>query len=589
MASEAPKQRIGELLKELKVVDEEQLSLALEEQQRTKERLGSVLVKMGFLTAEDLDYLLARQYDVAFISLEQYRLDPDVVRLIPEKYCREHKVIAVQRNRNLLTVAMADPRDIVTVNELAFITGMKVAPVVSAEISILKALDSYYRVEEPEPRELDWEAELAASDEVEIEILRREDEEPADIEDIISSSQEAPIVRLVNLVLLAALDQNASHVHIEPFLESLRVRLRVDGQLKPLVSPPKKYQINIVNRLKILSGLDITKHHVPQENYFQVRSRGRFVDVKVATFPTRYGESAVLSLHQQYRKTLELETLGLEPEDLRLLKELATAPRGFLLVVGPNNSGKTSTLYALLHYLNTPERSIYTFESPIKNLIEGIFQGQPNEKAGLTYTEGVRAILAQDPDVMMLGEMNYAKPVEYALQASLSRTLVLGRLNYNDAAGALLHLADMGIPPFLISQAVTAVLSQRLVRRACPHCAESYLPPPKIAEEIRPVVGEEEVTFSRGKGCRECGLTGYLGQVGIFELALLNEEVRQAVLERAPRDRIRAAMLRRGTVPLYRNALKKVVRGETTYEEILQIADTERAHGDPGGGVHAEH
>ena len=575
MVEDVSKQKIGELLKELKVVDDQQLALALEEQKQTKERLGSLLIKMGFLTPEDLDYLLARQFNVAFISLEQYRIDSEVVHLIPEKYCREHKVVAVQRNNKLLTVAMANPHDIVVVNELSFITGMKIAPVISAEISIIKALDTYYKKTEPEVKDLDWEAELAATDEVDIEIFRREDEELTNIEDIISSSEEAPIVRLVNLILMASLDKNASHVHVEPFMESLRIRLRVGGLLSQLITPPRKYHINIVNRLKILSSLDITKHHIAQENYFQVRSRGRFVDVKVSTFPTRYGESAVLSLHKQFQKALNMESLGMSPDVLQEFKKLIYLKRGFLLIVGPNNSGKTSTLYTALSHLNTSDRSIYTFENPIKNLIEGIFQGQPNEKAGFTYTDGVRSLLAQDPDVMMLGDMNFAKPIEHSLQASLSRTFAMGRLNYNDTAGAILHIMDMGIPPFLISQAITAVLSQRLVRRICPSCSEGYLPPKKILEEIKPLTDSEEVTFYRGKGCKDCGLTGYHGNIGIFELTLLNEEVRQLILDRASRKEIRDAILTKGTVSLYQDAIQKVVQGETTYEEILNIADLE--------------
>jgi type IV pilus assembly protein PilB len=349
-----PKTQIGQLLKELKVVDDDQLSLALEEQQRTKERLGSVLIKMGFLTSEDLDYLLARQYNVPFISLEQYRIDPNVAQLIPEKYCREHKVIAVQRNNKLLSVAMANPRDIVVVNELSFITGLKIAPVVSAEISILRTIDTVFHKEEGEEKVLDWEAELAAKEEVDIEIIRSE-EEPTNIEDVISSSEEAPIVRLVNLVLLAALDKKASHVHVEPLMDTLQIRLRIDGALTELTSPSKKHHINIINRLKILSTLDITKHNIPQENYFQVRSKGRFVDVKVSTFPTRYGESMVLSLHAQYQKTLDLESLGMHKDALTEYKRLVAARRGFVLVVGPNNSGKTSTIYSTLNYINLPE------------------------------------------------------------------------------------------------------------------------------------------------------------------------------------------------------------------------------------------
>ncbi len=574
MSEKASKQQIGQLLRELKVVDDEQLSLALEEQKRTRERLGSVLIKMGFLTSEDLDYLLARQYNVPFISLEQYRIDPNVSQLIPEKYCREHKVIAVQQNNKLLSVAMANPRDIVVVNELSFITGLKIAPVVSAEISILRTIDAMFMQEETEDKVLDWEAELAAKEEVDIEIIRSE-EELANIEDIISSSEEAPIVRLVNLVLLAALDKQASHVHIEPMMETLRIRLRIDGVLTELTSPTKKHHINVINRLKILSVLDITKHNIPQENYFQVRSKGRFVDVKVSTFPTRYGESMVLSLHAQYQKTLDLESLGMNNDVLQDYKRLVTSKRGFVLIVGPNNSGKTSTIYSTLNYLNTPERSIYTFEDPIKNLIEGIFQGQPNEKAEFSYIEGVRSILAQDPDVMMLGDMNHAKAIEHSLQASLSRTMVLGRLNYNDAAGAILHLLDMGIPPFLISQATTAVLSQRLVRRVCPNCSESYIPPKKIIDDVRSYVESEEVTFYRGSGCRDCGQTGYLGMVGVFELVLLNEEIRQMILERGTRNEINEAIRQKGTVTLYQDALQKVIRGLTTYEEILNIADLE--------------
>ncbi len=576
MSRDTAKPQIGQLLKDLQVVDEEQLVLALEEQKRTKERLGSVMIKMGFLTSEDLDYLLARQHNVPFISLEQYRLDPEIVALVPEEYCRKHKVIGVQRNKNLLTVAMANPHDIVAVNELSFITGLRIAPVVSAEISIAKALDIFYRKEaEDKGKELDWEAELTAKEEVDIEIIQSEEDEFKNIEDVITSSEEAPVIRLVNLALLAALDKQASHIHIEPLMDSLRVRLRIDGILEELTTPPKRYHINIINRLKILSALDITKHNIPQESYFQIRSKGRFVDVKVSTFPTRHGESMVLSLHKQYQQALDLDSLGLSPAVLQEYKTLISGKRGFILFVGPNNSGKTSTIYASLHYLNRRDKSIYTFENPIKNLIEGIFQGQPNEKAKLFYDEGVRAILAQDPDVMMVGDMNHEKAVEYALQSSLSRTLVLGRLNYNDAAGALLHLADMGIPPFLVSQAVTAVLSQRLVRRICPSCSDSYIPPKKILDDMKGFTDSGEVTFFRGSGCKECGQTGYQGVAGIFELTTLNEEIRQLILDRASRHEINGAMRRKEAVTLYQDALTRVVQGVTTYEEILNIADLE--------------
>ncbi len=562
------KKKIGQLLTEFRIISTEQLDEAIAEQRKSGEKLGTILIKKGYVTVEDLEYLLSRQFAVPSINLLKYEVPRDVVGLVPEKFMKRNFVVPVERDDKTLTVAMASPHDYRVIDELRFMTGLRIAPVVSSVYGIKQKLRQLF------PTSGKWEDALDLKAQRELEIITSQQAEAREqnLEEALESASEAPIVKIVNSVLLAALDKKATHVHIVPTENRLEVKLRVNGVLDTLVTPPPEYAQNIVNRLKILGGMDILERRLPQEGYFRVRSEDQFFDIEVATFPVRNGEQVVLTFQQPFSKEeLRLENLGMAPEMLDRYREVIAAERGLILVVGPPDSGKTSTIYATLNALKSPSRATFTYENPIKNRLADINQAEPNERAGMTYAQGLRALVRQDIDYLMVGEVPNRDVLETVVETSLGKTLVLARVVFNSTVGVIPRILEQGIPPFMLYSALAAVLGQRLVRRLCPECLESFEPPEPVREELRQATGRTNPHLYRAVGCRKCAMTGYRGRIGVFELLIPDDRVRQLILAGGPQEPLERAVRSNGFRTLIEDGLTKAVDGMTTYEEVRGI------------------
>ncbi|NOY38716.1 MAG: Flp pilus assembly complex ATPase component [Nitrospirae bacterium] len=561
------KQKIGELLVDLNILTQEDLDKALEEQKHTGERLGATLLRLELLSEEDLDYLLGRQLDIPSINLENYNPSPELLATIPEKVIKKYQVLPISVDGKSLTVATASPRDLIRMDDLSYITGFKIAPVVTSITSLERKIEELFK------KPISWEESLKVNETEDLEIIKGDTgivEE--DLEDALESAEEAPVIKLVNAVILAAIEQEATHIHIEPREDSYEIYLRIDGKLKLLVNPPANLQYNVINRLKILSSIDILKRFIPAEGFFRAKSKGQYYDIDAATIPSLHGERMVLTFQQPFSKEeLQLEKLGFTPETLDNFKSLLSSPRGFILVTGPSDSGKSSTIYAALNHLKSPEKSIFTFERTIKNKLSGINQGQPNEKFGYSYEKGLQSLLRQDMDVLMAGEMMTREAVVSALHASLSKTLVLGRFLCNDTIGAISLIMDMDVPPFMLFSSLTAVLGQRLIRRLCQECIEDYEPPAELADEIHDLTGTQRPRLFRSHGCPSCGLTGYNHRIALFELLIPSKELREAILAKAQPNELKEIAGRQQYRTFRQDGLIKAAEGLTSYEEVVRV------------------
>jgi type IV pilus assembly protein PilB len=561
------KQKIGELLLELNIINQKDLNSALEEQKVTGDRLGTVLLRMDILSEEDLEQLLGKQLNVPSINLESYSPDPSLLELIPEKTIRKYVVLPVSLEDKTLTIATASPNDLALLDDLTYTTGYKIAPVVTT-ISSLN-----HKIQEMFDKPVSWEDALKVEEQGDLEIMQSDrDILEEDLEQALQSAEETLVVKLVNAVILAAISKGATHIHLDPKEDSFEIYLRIDGKLKLLVKPPANLQLNVLNRIKILGSIDILKRLVPCEGYFRALSAGNYYDIDIATIPSSFGERMVLTFQQPFSKEeLKLEKLGFTPETLSSFQKLLDNPRGFILVTGSSDSGKSSTIYAALNHLKSPEKSIFTFERTIKNKLIGINQGEPNDKAGYSYEKGLQFLIRQDVDVLMVGELLTREAVISTLLASLSKTLVLGRFLSNDTVGAISMLMDMDVPPFMLFSSLTAILGQRLIRRLCQECIEDYDPPGDLAEEIHSLTGKEHPRLFRAKGCPACGSTGYNNRIGLFELIIPTRELRDAIFAKAPLNELKELAEKSMYHTFRQDGLIKAVEGLTSYEEIVRV------------------
>jgi len=466
-----------------------------------------------------------------------------------------------------LTLAMANPHDYRVIDELRFMTGHRIAPVVSSVYGIKKKIRDLF------PASGKWEEALDLKTQRELEIITPQFQmREENLEEVLESASDAPIVKIVNSVILAALDRKATHVHVVPREDAVEIKLRVNGVLDTLVTPPKEYTQNLVNRLKILGGMDILQRRVPLAGYFRARSEDQFYDIDVGTFPVLNGEQVVLTFQQPFSKEeLRLENLGMTSEMLEAYRSVLKAQRGLILFIGPPDSGKTSTIYATLNELKSPEKSTFTYENPIKNRLTDINQAEPNERAGLSYVQGLKSLVKQDIDYLMVGEVTGSEVLETAVETALGKTLVLARMVFNNTVGTIPRVLEQGIPPFMLYSALTGIVGQRLVRRLCADCLESFGPPEPVKEELRALTGKENPHLYRAIGCRRCRMTGYRGRIGVFELLIPDDQVRNLVLSRAPQGEIEKALYSNGFRTLVQDGLTKAVEGMTTYEEVRAI------------------
>jgi len=566
------KKLLGEILVEKKFISKEHLALAISEQKKSGVRLGQVLLKLGFITEKQLALALSQQLNIPLIDLDTEPVDKEALELVKEDVVLKYKIIPLKVENNTLKVAMADPLDVYAIDELGKQTGCKIETVISYERQIVQAIDKYYGHYDAVSKII---SDITQQTELETQEVKFE-EEKQDITAIAEAAQQAPIVNLVNTVIATGVKLHVSDIHIEPQLDHVRVRYRVDGILQEGSKLPKETELAIVSRIKIMSRLDIAERRIPQDGRIRVKIGSDDIDMRVATLPTLHGEKVVMRIMDMSHVYVDLAKLGFQPTTLKRLEGLITRPHGIILVTGPTGCGKTSTLYASLNKINSVEKNIITIEDPIEFPLKGVNQVQINPKAGLTFASGLRAFLRQDPNIIMVGEIRDLETSEIAVHAALTGHLVFSTLHTNDAPGALTRLVDMGVEPFLVSSSVLAVIAQRLVRLICQDCKEQYQPSSALLKELGISLEKgADAKFYRGKGCLSCRQTGYSGRMAIFELMTVNEEMAELIIAKASVRDIRRAAVKAGMQSLREDGFKKAFDGFTTAEEILRVTQEE--------------
>ncbi len=561
------RKRIGEVLIDQGLITEDQLQLGLEEQKKTRLQLGKCLVQLGYISDNKLVDVLSAQLDVQHVVLENFNFNRTLVGLIPEDMARRYKAIALFEKDGVLTIAMADPTNLRTIDHLKFKTGKEIDAVIASEKSIVAAIDKNYSTSVEQMSEL-----LGAVHVDELDVVKHDEEEDADR---LTDEEGKQIVKLVNLIIIQAVNENASDIHIEPMDNFVRLRYRIDGELQERNPVPLQLRAQITSRMKIMAGMDIAEKRRPQDGHIEIRHQGRNIDLRVSTFPvmTRnrgVNEKMVLRIIDQAANQLTLDQLGFLPAMLKQFDDLVRQSDGIVLVTGPTGSGKSSTLYAALGRVNLyyeNKKNIVTMEDPVEFVLEGINQGQINVKAGFNYDDGMRSILRQDPDIVMVGEMRDKQTCEMAIQAALTGHMVYSTLHTNDSASAFTRLLDMGIEPFLISSTVRGVLAQRLIRRICSKCREPHREDPDV---LRDLGLRSDITLYKGKGCRNCNNSGYRGRTGMFELLTPDSTVKKMILEHRSSDEIKDYCVAKGGFDtLRKDGLRKAADGITTIEQVL--------------------
>ncbi|MDP8296685.1 MAG: type II secretion system ATPase GspE [Candidatus Orphnella occulta] len=559
------KKSLGESLVEEGIITSEQLKQAKLEEKRSGKRLRKVIVKMGLMTEEDLVFFLSNKLGLPRIELAGYLIDSKTIELVPENLARKHELVPLFKIGNRLTCAMVDPWNVFALDEIRMKTSMVVEPAVATETEIKKALDEHYGAKGT------MEEVIKSIDE---EKLGVKDGKEIDLKKLQGVAEEPVVIKLVNLIIMKAVHEDASDIHIEPEEDTLKTRFRVDGVLHEVSSPPKHLQSAIISRIKIMANLDIAERRAPQDGRLTLKMEGREIDIRVSCMPTIYGENVVLRILDVSSALLSFTDTGFSKEMLGKYEKLIFHPHGMILVTGPTGCGKTTTLYVSLDKINTVEKNIITIEDPVEYKLSGIRQMQVNPKVDLTFANGLRSILRQDPDMIMVGEIRDFETAEIAIQAALTGHLVFSTLHTNDAAGALTRMMDMGVEPFLISSSVIGVLAQRLVRTICKNCKEEYTPTQETLRDIG-LVSESRIKFYRGKGCLKCMNTGYKGRIGIFELMLMDEDIRKLTIAKASHDEIRNHAISSGMISLKQDGIRKVKQGLTTVEEMLRVTQEE--------------
>jgi type IV pilus assembly protein PilB len=546
---------LGEILLDEGLISEEQLKAGLEKQKREKGlKIGEALVALGVVNEEDVAKAIWQQRKIPYVDLDSYVLDPNVIELVPEKVARAYTALPLFKIGNALTVAMADPLNLIAVDDLRSKTGCEIEPVISTEGKITRCLDHYYRMDESISQLIQ-------------DVADRDDgkKEAADI-------SEAPMIKLANLIIQQAVRDGASDVHIEPGEKEVSVRYRIDGVLQEIKKLPKSLHEAIASRFKVWGEIDIAKKRTAQDGRFFINADSKQIEVRLSTFPTIYGENLVMRILDPTATILDLKSLGLPSAIFDSYMKLLKLPEGMVLVTGPTGSGKTTTLYASLRTISDPSLNIITIEDPVEYRLKEIRQTQVNPQAGVTFASGLRAILRQDPDVIMVGEIRDLETAQMAARAALTGHLVFSTLHTNDAPGAVTRLVDIGVEPFLISSGVAGVLAQRLARTICSSCKEPFVPPTEILEQFGIAKKAKGRKFYRGRGCQACRFSGYRGRIGIYELLLISDTLRDLINEKRSATEVRKAALKSGDLrTLFRDGLEKAAKGITTFEEVSRI------------------
>jgi type IV pilus assembly protein PilB len=560
--------RLGELLVSETLITREQLTEALTYQREHGGRLGTCLLKLSFVSEESLTGCLSRQYGVASVNLNYYEPDAAIIKLIPREVANKYQVVPLRREGSTLHVAIGEPNNVVVLDELKFITGLTIEPLVAAEMQLRLAVDKAYGTSHeaglkrvnPKIGNGDSDVEVMSKEEVNVQSLKRE-------------SEEAPIVRLANLILMDSVKRGASDIHIEPYERELRVRFRVDGVLQTVMSPPLKLKDALTSRIKIMSGLDISEKRLPQDGRMRMKLPGKSkeLDFRVASLPTLWGEKVVMRLLDGENPRFDMRKLGFEAESLRMFEDAIEKPCGLVLVTGPTGSGKTNTLYSAISQLNKPDTNIMTAEDPVEFNLTGINQVNMRDQIGLNFAAALRSILRQDPNIILLGEIRDFETAEIAIQAALTGHLVLSTLHTSDTPATVSRLVNMGVEPFLVAASVSLICAQRLVRRICKDCKVEINMPPQALVNIGFTPDEAEaLKICKGNGCATCNNSGYKGRVGLFEVMKMTDELREAVILGSTANELKRKAIAGGMISLRRSGLFKVKDGVTSIEEVLR-------------------
>lgn len=563
------KQKLGDILLQAGYITEKQLEECLAEQKTSGKRLGTILVQKGYVTEQSLIEVLEFQLGVPHVILAKRQIAPDIVKSVPEHVARKYKVFPVEKRGNKLTIGMLDPTDVFALDDIRILLGCEIQPVIVTEEDLNQALGQYYgrgMVED-------------VMKEVNIE-LEEEQEEDISAAELKAMIEDAPIVKLVNLIIAQAVGERASDIHIEPTEKEVIVRYRIDGHLRKMMTSPKNTQAAIISRLKIMSQMDIAEKRIPQDGRIQMKVENQAIDIRVSSIPTVFGEKIVMRLLFKNTALANIETLGFLPESLAKFRSVYSHPHGIILVTGPTGSGKSTTLSSVLNELNDPDVNIMTVEDPVEYQIPGVNQVQVNNKAGLTFAGALRSFLRQDPDIIMVGEIRDNETARIATQAALTGHLVLSTLHTNDAPSSITRIIDMGIEPFLVASTVAGIIAQRLVRGLCKECKEEYQidendPLYSIVKKTLPELPDGPVKAYRGRGCRQCNNTGYAKRLAIHEVLVISPELRSLISKNVSSDVLKQGAIKTaGMNTLLKDGLVKALSGKTSVEEIVRAAYT---------------
>ena len=603
--------KLGDLLLKAKLITQDQLEAALKLQREEGGKLGEALVRVGAVSESDITETLSQQFGVPSIDLASFAIDPNVIKIVPGEVARKYGVLPVNKTGATLTIAMGDPTNVFAMDDIKFMTGYNVEPVVASEVALRKAIDKHYGTPRsvvlkekaksggafvPEANLDDVMASSALTiddmagvglgelnmDEItgidtgaDVDVLKQDEGEEIDLSDLTKSTESAPIIKVSNLILIEALKAGASDIHVEPYEKEFRVRFRIDGVLHNIMALPMRTRDPLISRLKIMAKLDISEKRLPQDGRIKIRlrveERSRDLDLRVSTVPTQFGEKVVMRLLDKTKLQLDMTQLGFEQEALRRFKDAIDRPYGIVLVTGPTGSGKTNTLYSAIAPLNDPTVNIMTAEDPIEFNLAGINQVQMKEQIGLTFASALRSFLRQDPDIILVGEIRDFETAEIAVKAALTGHLVLSTLHTNDAPSTINRLMNMGIEPFLVATSINAICAQRLVRRICSSCVEEVETPPQMLIQVGFAPDEvKTLKIKRGRGCERCNNGGYKGRIGLYEALQFSDEIRDMILSGATSIELKRKAIEEGMVSLRMAGLQKIRDGVTTLEEVLR-------------------
>lgn len=554
------KMRLGELLVHSGKISEEKLHEALEIQKHLGEKLGDLLISEGFVTENDIIEILELQLGIPHVDLDKYELTEEIATLLPESIARKYQLITIDKNNEFITVAMSDPLNIFALDDVKLLLKTEVKPVISSKEKVARAIDKFYSTEYTKKVLEEFVGAFNPTDTSDLE-----DEEMLEV-------TSAPIVKLLNSIVVQAVQEKASDIHIEPYQKDIRVRFRIDGDLKEVMTLSRNSLSGIITRIKIIGNMNIAERRVPQDGRVESIINGREIDMRISTLPTVYGEKTVIRLLDRTNFNFTKSSLGFSERDLNVFDKILSQPYGMILVTGPTGSGKTTTLYTVLQELNRIEKNIITIEDPVEYKLAGINQVQTNEKGGLTFAKGLRSVLRQDPDIVMVGEIRDGETAEIAIRAAITGHLVLSTLHTNDSPSTIARLIDMGIADYLVSSAVIGIVSQRLVKLLCPKCKEEYIAT-DLEKRVLEIDKDKELILYRPVGCSACN-GGYKGRAAVHELMPISEGIRQLIDKKANVDQIRDEAVRGGMTTLLQAATARALKGETSYEEVLRVGFT---------------